>query len=125
MNRLDPLRKAWLFAIARLDRFCPALCAAVVQPDASADQSEKTGEEFVQWLRRENLFVIPLDSENRWFRFHHLFRQQLRTWGEEQYPDTEIAMVHRRAGTWFAEANLIDEAIRQFVLSDDFAAAEF
>jgi len=124
LNRLDPMLKVWLFVIARLDRFCPALCTAVAQPDLMAAQSDLTGEEFVQWLRRENLFIVSLDSENCWFRFHHLFQRQLQILGEERLQGAEIAMIHRHAGTWFAQANLIDEAVRQFALAEDFAAAE-
>lgn len=124
MNRLDPSLKEWLLAIAWLDRFCPALCFAVYQEDSAAAQAAQAGEEFVRRLQHENLFVIPLDNENRWFRLHHLFRKLLRTWGQNHYQADEIAAIHRRAGTWFALHDLPDEAIRYLVLAGDIAQAE-
>ncbi len=102
MNRLDPILREWLLAIAWLDRFCPALCFAVYQVDATAAQAEQAGQEFVQQLERENLFVIRLDNEKRWFRLHHLFRKLLRSWGRNLYQPDEIAAFHHRAGAWFA-----------------------
>ena len=124
MNRLDPILREWLLTIAWLDRFCPELCTAVCQPDSAAAPADLTGEAFIQRLQDDNLFVIPLDSENHWFRLHHLFRELLQTWGRKRGNDDEIAALHRRAGVWFAQQELPDEAIRHLVLAGDIAEAE-
>lgn len=124
MDHLDATLKEWLLTIAWLDRFCPALCAAVSLSDSAEAQAAPTSTEFIQQLQRHNLFVIPLDSENRWFRLHHLFRSLLRTWGRNHYHDDEIAAFYHRAGAWFAHQEFPDEAIRYLVLAGDIAGAE-
>jgi LuxR family maltose regulon positive regulatory protein len=61
-------------------------------------------------LDRANLFIVPLDEERRWYRYHHLFadllRQRLRQTTPEQAPG-----LHIRASMWFEKNELIDEAI--------------
>lgn len=55
-----------------LDRLCGSLCDAVLlDPSVS-------GQETLEYLERANLFIIPLDSERRWYRYHHLFVELLR-----------------------------------------------
>ncbi|MCB0052807.1 MAG: hypothetical protein KDE24_25060, partial [Caldilinea sp.] len=124
MNSLDPLLREGLLITAWLDRFCPALCSALCRPDAAAAPDNWTGEVFVRRLREDNLFLISLDSEARWFRLHHLFRDMLRAWGRNQFSEAEIAAIHCRAGAWFARNGLPDEAIRYLVLGGDYDAAE-
>ena len=124
INQLEPTVKEWLMAIAWLDRFCPALCTAVCQANDASSENGLTGETFVQRLRRDNLFVISLDDENRWFRLHHLFRTLLQSWGRQRYADEEITALHRRAGAWFAQQELPEEAIRYLIAAGDYAAAE-
>ena len=65
-----------------LDRFCADLCEAVCSKaeKLSGDGSggpEFNGAQFLEWLQASNLFVIPLDNSNKWFRYHHLFREFL------------------------------------------------
>ena len=69
------------------------------------------GWEFLRLLKAENLFIIDLDSENRWFRYHHLFQQLLRNQLRRHRPPEHIAMLHERAGDWFARNGMFDEAI--------------
>jgi LuxR family maltose regulon positive regulatory protein len=124
INQLEATVKEWLMTIAWLDRFCPALCTAVCQASAASAENGLTGETFVQRLRHDNLFVISLDDENRWFRLHHLFRTLQQSWGRQHYEDDEIAALHQRAGAWFAQQELPEEAIRYFIAAGDYAAAE-
>ncbi len=124
LGRMDPARKEWLLAIACLDRFSPALCAAVAQPDGATTGTELTGKGFIEWLQRENLFIIPLDDEHQWFRFHHLFRHHIRAWRQKHHQSAQIGECYRRAGNWFADEGFIDEAIMYLVLAEDFAVAE-
>ena len=66
-----------------------------------------------------NLFIIPLDLENRWFRYHHLFRQLLRTQMRRQNRPEEIAALHSRASRWFDENGLIEEALEHAIQAGD------
>jgi LuxR family maltose regulon positive regulatory protein len=96
----------FLMRTAILERLCAPLADAVAQ--------RTDGAEMLLELERSNLFVIPMDGERRWFRYHHLFRTLLMRQLERFAPDA-IADLHRRASSWFAEegdvAGMIEHAI--------------
>ena len=54
-------------------------------------------------LERANLFVVPLDDSRRWYRYHHLFADVLRTHLPDEQPD-RVADLHRRASQWYDRA---------------------
>jgi LuxR family maltose regulon positive regulatory protein len=100
----------YLLKTALLNRFCIPLCNALCIPDVDPDRCGTGGREFIRWLMDANLFIIPLDSHNRWFRYHHLFQQLLRRQLARQFDDFQIKELHQRAGDWFLENGLLDEA---------------
>jgi LuxR family maltose regulon positive regulatory protein len=51
-------------------------------------------------LERDNLFLIPLDDKRRWYRYHHLFADLLRSNLEQSYPD-QVQALHFRASEWY------------------------
>ena len=63
-------------------------------------------------LERSNLFLIALDNERRWFRYHHLFRDLLRFRLEAEATADAMKQLHRRASDWFAAQGLVEEAVR-------------
>ncbi|MEZ4769831.1 MAG: hypothetical protein R2844_15540 [Caldilineales bacterium] len=67
MDHLDTALKEWLLTVAWLDRFCPALCAAVSLSGPGEAQAALTSKDFIQQLRRHNLFVIPLIARTTGF----------------------------------------------------------
>jgi LuxR family maltose regulon positive regulatory protein len=73
-------------------------------------------------LEDANAFVVSLDSERTWFRYHHLFRELLRLELRRTMPD-RIAELHRRAAAWFAERGYAIEAIRQAQAGGDWQSA--
>jgi len=100
---------------------CEALC--LVDADSSSTGSDFNGYQFLEWLRTSNLFIIPLDDEQKWYRYHHIFREflqqeQLRRNGHEL-----VRKLHAIAGRWFAENNLIDEAFYHLLPSGDVSKA--
>ena len=76
-SRQPPEISHYLMASAILDRFCGPLCEAVCLPGTEPFTCEFGGWKFIEWLKKENMFVTPLDAENRWFRYHHLFQKLL------------------------------------------------
>ncbi|HEX9043870.1 MAG TPA: LuxR C-terminal-related transcriptional regulator [Candidatus Limnocylindrales bacterium] len=82
-----------------VDRFTAALCSELTgRPDAG---------DLLAVAERRNLFVVRLDGEGRWFRYHHLFADYLRSLVDPE----ERRRLERRAATWFEAAGLPDEAI--------------
>jgi LuxR family maltose regulon positive regulatory protein len=75
-------------------------------------------ETMLKDLCQANLFVIPLDDEGQWFRYHHLFSDLLRS-RLQQHSSEEIASLHRRAAAWYEQAGLVNEAIEHAQAAHD------
>jgi LuxR family maltose regulon positive regulatory protein len=103
-----PIRR-FLAATAVLDRLCAPLCDAVLadDPDAASIDSRQVLTE----LDRGNLFLVPLDDERTWYRYHHLFADTLRARLHHDADPARRAALHRRAGAWFGAQRLLPEAI--------------
>jgi LuxR family transcriptional regulator, maltose regulon positive regulatory protein len=93
-----------------LGRFCAPICDAVV---GSADARE-----IIDVLDRENLFVVPLDEDREWFRYHHLFAQVLRSELARTEPDA-VRTLHQRASAWHRQSGSADEAIGHALAAGD------
>ena len=89
----------FLYRTAILSRFTPSLCDAAVGHGGSS--------EILSYLERTNLFLVPLDDQRQWYRYHHLLADSLRVGVDEA---TQIEG-HRRAAAWFADQRLFPEAI--------------
>ena len=81
------------------------------------------GQEFLEWLGLSDLFVIPLDDEHRWFRYHHLFQQLLQRRLKRRFSPDDIDVLHKHASSWFAENGLIEEALYHALEGGDTAGA--
>ena len=113
----------YLMTSAILDRFCGPLCEAVCAAGGGRPTIIISGWEFITWLNKQNLFLIPLDNENRWFRFHHLFQTLLLNQLNRHLSEDEINALHMQASTWLAENGLIEEAIKHALAGGDAKAA--
>ena len=107
LDRLAPDLRDFLKRISIVGRFSAELCVALTgRTDAPA---------LLALTERMNLFLVPLDLEGRWYRFHHLFADYLRSLlGEGERRD-----LHARAAAWFEQEGLMGEAIEQALLADD------
>ena len=111
---IPPKFRRYFLQTAILDRFCAPICEALTLEDSEGHQMEAdaSGRDFIDWLIKTHLFVIPLDKSNRWFRYHHLFRDLLIDLLNQRYSDEEIAALHVRAYEWFSGNSFIDEALK-------------
>ena len=73
---------------------------------------------MLETLEEMNLFVIPLDDERHWYRYHHLFADVLRKRLEHQYPQL-LPELHRRASQWYEQNGFIAESIQQAIVAGD------
>ena len=85
-----------------LDRLCGPLCDAVLEQEGSAALLEE--------LSRANMFLIPLDDQGTWYRFHHLFAQLLQVELEHREPDI-LPTLNLRAFEWYRDQGSLDEAV--------------
>jgi LuxR family maltose regulon positive regulatory protein len=102
--------KNFLLRTSVLDRLCGSLCDAVT--------GQTGGQHTLEQLQRANLFVVPLDSEHAWYRYHHLFRDLLRKQLQQEQPDSAFEL-RRRASQWCEDHQLFDEAIEQALTAHD------
>ncbi|MHC5794859.1 LuxR C-terminal-related transcriptional regulator [Lacisediminihabitans sp. FW035] len=80
------------------------------------------GTAMLESLERANLFVIPLDDEREWYRYHHLFADVLKLRLLADDP-VKGAILHTRASEWFDQHDSSDEAVRHAFEAGDFARA--
>jgi ATP/maltotriose-dependent transcriptional regulator MalT len=106
----------FLLRTSILDRLCGPLCDAVLL-DASA-----SGQETLEYLERANLFIIPLDNERRWYRYHHLFAELLRN-RLARTMSAHLVELRRRASDWYARNDLPNEGITQALAIQDWPRA--
>lgn len=111
----------FLFQTAILDRMCGALCDAVTGEGAGG---QGVGQQMLERLERANLFVIPLDSERRWYRYHHLFHEFLRYRLRLNQSWQTISDLYVRAARWFERENLLHEAISNALAANDYRLAD-
>jgi LuxR family maltose regulon positive regulatory protein len=107
----------FLLATSILDRFCAGLCQEVTGGESVLSQQQ-----IIEALDRSNLFLVPLDTERCWFRYHHLFGDLLRARLKQFTPD-HIPELHRRAAAWFERNDWIAEAIQHTVAASAAAAS--
>lgn len=114
LHRQSPEVLEFLLKTSILDRFCPALCACII-----GNTDSRT---MLDYLDRANLFLIPLDSEHHWYRYHHLFADLLRLRLRHDRP-SDIRDLHIRAAGWFEAEGLIHEAVSHSLSGEDFHRA--
>ena len=89
LDRQPENMQTFLLRTSILDRLCGPLCDAVRFGETPGSSSENAnGQETLEYLQRANLFLIPLDDERRWYRYHHLFADLLRRRLQHQHPDS-------------------------------------
>jgi LuxR family maltose regulon positive regulatory protein len=113
--------RGFLLRSAILDRMSGDLCDAVLCQDATL--GGRCGRDWLEQIEGSNLFLIPLDSDGEWYRYHHLFRDFLRRQLNQRCEAGEIVELHRRAATWFAKKGLAEEAIHHYLAAGDTDAA--
>jgi LuxR family maltose regulon positive regulatory protein len=106
--------QTFLLRTSILDRLCGPLCDAVLgSPSAS-------GQETLEYLERANLFIVPLDNERRWYRYHHLFGELLSKRLGQSLAPGEIAGLHIQAGEWYEQNGFPPDAIHHAFAVEDF-----
>ncbi len=110
----DPSAQALMLRTSVLERLSGPLCDAVLEQQGSVAMLDA--------LSRSNLFLVPLDDEGDWYRFHHLFAQLLRVELERREPGLAPAL-HRRAYAWHRDHGTTGEAIQHAIAAGAYAEA--
>ena len=131
-DRQPPHIQQFLIQTSILDRICGSLCDAVLGiGHQELEHSRHTFQSLapdaysqliLTELERANLFLVPLDDERRWYRYHHLFGEMLRHRLMRSQPTT-VPDLYLRASAWFEREGLTGEAIEHAILARDFERA--
>jgi LuxR family maltose regulon positive regulatory protein len=82
----------------------------------------RNGQATLEMLERANLFVVPLDEQRRWYRYHHLFADLLRQRLRQRHPEW-VPTLHLRASDWCEQNGFVDEAIEHALHAEAFERA--
>ncbi len=124
LGRQDARIQNFLLRTSILKRMCGPLCDAVLL------DSSVSGQATLEYLERANLFIIPLDNERHWYRYHHLFADLLRLRLPQSVASSpgdarsQINELHIRASAWYEDHDLAIEAFQHAVAASDFERAE-
>jgi LuxR family maltose regulon positive regulatory protein len=108
LQRQPAAVQAFLLRTSVLEQMCPALCDAVLQ--------QASGSESLRALERANLFVVPLDDERRWYRYHHLFGAMLQ---QRLRASEDVGPLHLRACAWYQAQGMVKQALHHAVAAGD------
>ena len=100
-GRLPAGQRALVHQLAQFDRFCADLAAAAL--------GQRSPDVLFAELQRRHLFMIPLDRQGRWFRFHHLVGEYLR-----RHDPRDAAAINASlaaGGQWLFDNGMVDDAI--------------
>jgi LuxR family maltose regulon positive regulatory protein len=110
LGHLSDETRQFLRRTCLLDRLCGSLCDAVT--------GQADGQEMLETLERENLFLEPLDDHREWYRYHRLFADFLLAELDRRHPD-EVVDLHRRAAGWHLAHDLPDQAVHHAIAGND------
>jgi LuxR family maltose regulon positive regulatory protein len=123
--------QAFLLKTSILERMTAPLCDAVLaqeprtengvegqDPSPVVERHSPGSQEILDGLERANLFVVPLDDERRWYRYHRLFADLLRARHQEKEPEW-VPELHRRAAAWYERHGFAAEAVHHAFASQD------
>ena len=99
------------------DRLCGSLCDAILADGIG------NGQDTLEYLERANLFIVPMDSERKWYRYHHLFGNLLRQRLGQKNTDVEISKLHIRASEWDEKNHMVFEAFQHASFAGDLGRA--
>jgi LuxR family maltose regulon positive regulatory protein len=119
--------QTFLLHTAVLERLTAPLCDAILgRADAKGwervEQSIVSSQDTLEHLESVNLFIVSLDDERRWYRYHHLFTDLLRNQLHKRQPGLHLTL-HRRASQWFEREGLIPEAMHHAIAIESFDRA--
>ena len=119
-----PIETQKYLEIASLvDQFNADVLKVMIAAIDDKDLKQVSIEELIRKSRRNNMFLIPLDNSGVWFRFHHLFQNQIIKRAGKHFSEEKISSLYKAASGWFEENGTLEDALRYAVLSKDIPFA--
>jgi LuxR family maltose regulon positive regulatory protein len=125
LSRQPDSVREFLLQTSILERMCARLCDAVLTGEAGGPGCGEQGDgaspsqEVLQYLEHSSLFLVPLDDQRRWYRYHHLFVDVLRQMHRSASAPDQLAVLHRRASDWYRQNGFVADAIHHALQAGD------
>jgi LuxR family maltose regulon positive regulatory protein len=144
LDRLPAHLQTFVLQTSILERLCGPLCDAILgigdwelgtgnrtsvaqpripNPQPPTPNPQAYSQLVLDQLERANLFLVPLDDDRQWYRYHHLFAEVLRERLLRGAPAAAVADLHRRASAWFEQHGFVHDAVQHALLAHDWDAA--
>lgn len=117
-NQPDVIQE-FLLKTATFNQFC----APMLYEAFGFEQGEGEIQGILERIEAAQLFVVPLDTQHSYYRYHHLFHQMLLSRQRFYLPPDQIELYHRRAATWLIRQGQIDEALEHLLAVRDWISA--
>ena len=122
LDSQSPEIQRFLLHTSILERLTAPLCEAVLANDKELSPSQPAS--ILEYLERANLFLVPLDDERQWYRYHHLFADLLRARLQKAVGDPGVIRLHLLASEWHEQNGATLEAIHHASLASDYEKIE-
>jgi LuxR family transcriptional regulator, maltose regulon positive regulatory protein len=119
-----------------LDRLCADLCDSLLEIENAELKIEKTAGELdhfqfsilnsqftLEYLERANLFLVPLDGQRHWYRYHALFAEAMRDQARRRFGQAGLRALYGRASRWYEQQGQLADAVEAALNAHEFAAA--
>jgi len=118
VDSLSPVIRDLVQKTSILNRFCAALIEAICRDEKTGPEHESVnGQQFIRLIEDAGLFSIPLDDEQKWYRYHHLFQAMQRNYLAKNLGRKAVSALHLKAGSWFENHGLSEDAIYHYLES--------
>jgi len=114
-NQLPASKREFLLQTSVVNRMSSSLCNAITQREDSQSMLEA--------IETENLFIVALDEKREWFRYHHLFKDFLRSRLLNDYSETSVKKFNGHASHWLAQNGYLTDAIDHALIALDYEYA--
>ncbi len=115
LQRQAETTRLFLLRTSILERFCAELCDQVV----FGEQDSGSSQPILDTLDKANMFLVPLDNQRHWYRYHHLFSEMLLHSLRRSSPE-QIPVLHLKASGWFEANGFIPEAVKHALAGQDW-----
>jgi LuxR family maltose regulon positive regulatory protein len=114
----------FLLQFAILDQLNGGLCDSILGSSLESKGSKSSySQSILEYLERSNLFIIPLDQQRQWYRYHHLFSDFLKSQLVSEVSPSVIENLHSKASSWFKQNNMMFQAIDHAIKSRNYLEA--
>ncbi len=119
--------QSFLLQTSILDRLSAPLCDALMAHDQLQMASDQTpnpqSQILLERLEKANLFLVPVDDERHWYRYHRLFADLLDNRLRQAVSQEHINALHLRASQWLEQNGYVDDAVRHALAAQDLERA--